>query len=179
MKALFLCGVDEAGKSMTLRYSVQHLNTCARTKSDFLNKRNPSKVVVVNGKKVYIALCSPQELWDAERSAVDILKERLDSAKRNNVDLFILPLNIDKKYDQSIDECLNYLVTEGLKSVSSFVYLDSKLSRDIFARQKINQIQSNQFTLLGIIERMRGPKIREYNRRGRLFANYINGLLGI
>lgn len=177
MKALFLCGVDEAGKSMTLRYSVQHLNTNARTKSDFLNKRNPPKVVVVNGKKVYIALCSPQELEDENRSARDILILRLYSAGRNRVDLFVLPLNIDQQYNSSVDECLDYLDSIGLKSVSNFVHLDSKTSSDIFARQKIDQIKSNGYTVLGSIIRMSGPAITEYNRRGRLFAAYINGLL--
>jgi len=177
MKALFLCGVDDAGKSMTLRYSVQHLNTGARTKNDYLTKRNPRKIVEVNGKRVYIALCSPQELSDNERSADDILKERYESAVRNGADLFVLPLNIDRQYSQSIDDCLNYLDKKGLKPSSYFVYLDSRTPRDVLASQKINQMRTNGYSIMGAIQRRSGPEIAEYNRRGRLFAAYINQLL--
>ena len=62
MRLLILGGVDDAGKSATIRHSTKYLGINEDIVRKFLFSGNPPKRVVINEIPVYIYCASPQEL---------------------------------------------------------------------------------------------------------------------
>jgi len=178
LNLLFLCGVTDAGKSSTLRYSVKQLDIPQDVKDRFeLSNHNPPKTIVVNRKKIRIFLCSPQELENEKRSSIEIFTYRIKKARDSAIDLLVMPLNIDAGYSNSIDRCLQKIDELNLRDASYFVYLDSNNPEDSYAESTMSQVQSSGFHTLHQINRQDGNKEVEFNRRGRIFASHVKQLL--
>jgi len=166
MNVLFLCGVSQAGKSTTLRQSIQFLNVSNSIKRKFRENRSTPKKVNVNGKTLCIYLDSPQESRETPDEAVEYLKEKIDWALSINADLLVMAFNISEFQDQKTEACLDWIKSSGHKPASYFVYLDSNSELDIFARLKMESIKKRYNVL---------PKIEWTTKReqGQEFAQYI------
>lgn len=172
MRLLFLCGVDQAGKSTTIRRSTKFLNVDKATIQKFLNNlHNTPKTIKINNKIVCIFLDSPQEATSSPEKAVRYLKEKIDFARRKNAELLITALNISEEHDQKTDACLNEIDSIGFKADSTFVYLDSNKQEDVFARSKMKSIQTKGFNVVGTIKRSTP------DQQGKLFAKHVMNLL--
>lgn len=172
MKLLFLCGVDQAGKSTTIRHSIKFLNVDKAIIQKFLNNRtNTPKTIKVNGKTVCIFLDSPQEATSSPQEAVQYLVEKIDFAQNKNAELLVTALNIGEDHNEKTDACLKKIDSLGFRPKSTLVYLDSYKDEDVFARSKIKAIQAMGFNVTATIRRSTP------NKQGKLFANHIIKLL--
>ena len=172
MKLLFLCGVDQAGKSTTIRRSTKFLNIDKKTIQKFLNNlHNTPKTLRIDNKVVCIFLDSPQEATSSPEEAARYLREKIDFARGKNAELLITALNIGENHNQKIDACLNEIDSMGFKVNSTFVYLDSNKQEDVFARSKMKSIQTKGFNIAGMIKRSTP------DQQGVLFAKHVMNLL--
>jgi len=171
MKILILGGVNEAGKSQTMRFAVRHLDQSDETILKFERNRNPPKRIFVRNTPVYIYICSPQELTkrDAEESR-RIFKKRIENKEPNAV--VVTAFNFEDVYTDSIEACLNEIVEQKLKKSTYFVFLDAptvSLRANNQARDRIAQLERRDFSILGEIRRTGDNRIQ----RGQEFAKYI------
>jgi GTPase Era involved in 16S rRNA processing len=174
MDILFLCGVTQAGKSTTIRYSVKFLNVDKTTEYKFLHPReyqNPTKTIEIDGKTVCIYIDSPQEACEEPEKAVEYLKDKIESARKKNADLLVLAFNISEYQNKKTDACLNWIDSSGYKIFTYLTYLDSNTSLDAYARVKIESIKRNGFNVLHTIIRTNPDE------QGKIFAGYIMSLL--
>jgi len=174
MNILFLSGVTQAGKSTTIRHSVQFLNVDETTKYKFLHPRefqNPPKILHVNGKIICVYLNSPQEARTDPDEAVEYLKDKIKRAQNKNADLLILAFNISYFQDEKTDACLNWINSQGYKQYGYFTYLDSNTALDVSARVRIESMRNDGFNILPTINRTTPDE------QGKEFANYILQLL--
>ena len=177
MKVIVLSGVDEAGKSKTIRFSTRYLGLPRTTVIKFLNQRNPPKRHMVNGTPVYIYCASPQELSGGDvQESVQILKKRIRGKEVNA--LIITPFNLERKYEDSIEACLEVLQRSGLKDKTYFVFLDADVpnirSANYEARAKIDELDSRGVTVIGRILRIPSTTMDE---QGRRFYDYVRKYL--
>jgi hypothetical protein len=171
MKILFICGVTNAGKSTTIRRSIQFLNVDVVIKSKFLNNRSPPKIIEVDGKTVCVYLDSPQEATSGPDEAVEYLKDKIGIAQKYNTELLVTAFNILDIHDEKTDACLHWLKSSGHKPSTFFTYLDSNTNDDVSARIRIGNMRNNGFNILPTINRS-AP-----DEQGEKFANYIRQLL--
>jgi len=171
MNILFICGVTDAGKSTTIRRSIQFLDVDSVTKDKFLHNQNTPKIIYANGKTICVYLDSPQEATSEPDEAVEYLKDKIEIAQNYHSDLLVLAFNIRAYHDNKTDACLHWLDNEGPKSSTYFTYLDSNTVLDTFARVKMNSIRENEFNILPTINRT------NTDEQGKIFASYITNLL--
>ena len=177
MKVIVLGGVDEAGKSKTIRFSTRYFGLPRTSVIKFLNQRNPPKRHMVNDTPVYIYCASPQELSGGDvQESVQILERRISGKEANA--LVITPFNLERKYEDSIDACLELLQRSNLKDKTHFVFLDADVpniqSANYQARAKIDELDSRGFNVIGRILRI--PSTTE-DEQGRRFSDYVRTYL--
>jgi hypothetical protein len=175
MKILILGGINEAGKSQTLRFSVRYLDQSNATLFKFEHSRNPPKKIIVGNVPVYIYICSPQELTEgnAEESR-RIFKKRIDNKEPNAI--VITTFNLEDIYNASVEACLDEVVEQRLKKSTYFVFLDARnvsLMANNQARARIAQLERRGFNILGEITRIGDNRIQ----RGKEFAEYIKRII--
>lgn len=171
MKLLILGGINEAGKSQTMRFSVRHLDQSDDTVFKFEHNRNPPKKILVKNTPVYIYICSPQELTkgDAEESR-RVFKKRIENKEPNA--LVVIAFNLEDIYHDSIEACLNEIIKQKLKKSTYFVFLDAPTvssTSNNQARDRIAQLEAREYNVLGEIRRTDNNWIQ----RGQEFAKYI------
>ena len=122
MKLLILGGVDDAGKSTTIRYSTKYLGIEPDIVQKFLTQRNPPKRILINSTPMYIYCTSPQEI--AGNDPVEcrkVFKRRIERREQNA--LIIIPFNLESKYQQAIESCLNEIDTRNLRDSNFLRFL--------------------------------------------------------
>lgn len=174
LKLLILGGVDNAGKSKTIRYSTKYLGISANLVRKFLTQRNPPKRVLINTTPVYIYCTSPQEIAGNDaRKCREVFKKRIEGREPNA--LIIIPFNLEGKYHQGIESCLNEIDSRNLKNSTSFVFLDADLNdtraANNEARNKVQDLRQRGYLILGEIKRTIDTTKDE---QGKLFSVYIN-----
>ncbi len=175
MKILILGGINEAGKSQTLRFSVRHLDQSNETVFKFEHSGNPPKKIIVRNVPVYIYICSPQELTG--RNAEDsrkIFKKRIENKEPNAI--VVIAFNLEDIYNDSVEACLDEIVGQGLKKSTFFVFLDAptvSLMANNQARNRVAQLKRRDFNILGEIRRIGDNRIQ----RGKEFAEYIRRVI--
>lgn len=177
MKVIVLGGVDEAGKSKTIRFSTKYLGLSRTSVTKFLNQRNHPKRHIVNGTPVYIYCASPQELSGGDvQESVQILKKRISGKEANA--LIITPFNLERKYEDSIEACLEVLQRSDLKDKTYLVFLDADVpniqNANYQARAKIDELDSRGFNVIGRILRIPSTTRDE---QGRRFSDYVRKYL--
>jgi len=156
LKLLVLGGVDDAGKSTTIRYSTKYLGISANLVRKFLTQRNPPKRVLINTTPVYIYCTSPQEIAgnDAQKCR-EVFKKRIEGRESNA--LIIIPFNLEGKYRQGIESCLNEIDERDLKNSTSFVFLDADMDEtrtaNNEARNKVQDLRQRGYLIIGEIKR--------------------------
>lgn len=171
MKLLILGGINEAGKSQTMRFSVRHLGQSDDIVFKFEHNRNPPKKIFVKNTPVYIYICSPQELkkGDADESR-RVFKNRIENKEPNA--LVVIAFNLEDIYHDSIEACLNEIIKQKLKKSTYFVFLDASTvssTSNNQARDRIAQLEAREYNILGEIRRTDDNRIQ----RGQEFAKYI------
>ena len=109
MDVLVLAGIDNAGKSTTIRESIGYLGVKESIVRKFnaTVQYNPPKKILINETPIYIYITSPQEISKGDdKKSVKILSKRL---KKEYGSKIIITLNIDIKYEKSIIRCLDFL----------------------------------------------------------------------
>ena len=174
LKLLVLGGVDNAGKSTTIRYSTKYLGISPNLVGKFLTQGNPPKRVSINTTPVYIYCASPQELArnDAPKCR-EVFKKRIEGREPNA--LIIMPFNLESKYQQGIEFCLNEIDERNLKNSTSFVFLDADLNEtrgtNNEARNKVQELRKRGYLIVGEITRTINTTKDE---QGKNFSVYIN-----
>lgn len=173
LKLLILGGVDNAGKSTTIRYSTKYLGISPSVVGKFLTQRNPPKRISINTTPVYIYCASPQEIAGNDvLKCREVFKKRIEGREPNA--LVIMPFNLESKYQQGIESCLNEIDSRNLKNFTSFVFLDADLSetRDSNdeARNKVQELKKRGYLILGEITRTLSTTEDE---QGKNFSVYI------
>ena len=174
MKLLVLGGIDDAGKSQTMRFSIRHLGQSKQIIYKFENNRNPPKKIFIKKTPVYIYLCSPQELTSRIKQSLKVFKKRIDNKEPNA--LVIIAFNLENVYKDSIEACLKEIVKRKLKKSTYFVFLDAHTvspKSNSQARDRIVKLETRGFNILGEIRRKDDNRIQ----RGRQFAKYIKHVL--
>ena len=174
MKLLVLGGVDNAGKSTTIRYSTKYLGISPNLAEKFLTQRNPPKRISINTTPVYIYCASPQEI--AGNNALkcrEVFKKRIEG--REPTALIIMPFNLESKYQQGIESCLNEIDGRNLKNSTSFVFLDADLNEtrgaNNEARSKVQELRQRAYLIIGEITRIINTTKDE---QGKNLGVYIN-----
>ena len=156
MKLLFLAGIDDAGKSVTIRNAIKYLGLDGETVQKFLEQLNPPKHFKINDTPVSVYITSPQEITGGK---IDESVERLDKRISRNTDdaIFIMTLNLESKYQLSIEACLNYLNKKGLKGSTFFVFLnadlDEMMKENEQAKMMVGELIRNGYNFIGEIHR--------------------------
>lgn len=172
MKLLFLCGVDQAGKSTTIRHSLKFLNVNEEKKHKFLNNpTNTPKTIMVDGKVVCVFLDSPQEATSSPEEAVEYLRKKITFAKKKEAELLVMALNIAEEHNLKVDACLDEIESLGFKPRCTFIYLDSQRVEDVFARHKLQEFQARGFIVTATVIRS-SP-----DQQGEMFATHIMRLM--
>lgn len=173
LRLLVLCGVDDAGKSATIRHSTQYLGIDPKIVQEFLNQRNPRKHVIIDTTPVYIFCTSPQETAGNDASECrKVFKRRIEGKEPDA--LIIMPFNVEHKYEQGIEACLNEIDVQNLKDSTSFVFLDADLdatrTANNEARDKVQELRQRGYSVIGVIMRTRTTTKDE---QGQQFSIYI------
>lgn len=172
MNLLILCGITNAGKSQTIRFSVRHLNQTDNIVFKFEHNQNPPKRLLVSNIPVYIYLCSPQELTYCEdtEECRNLFKNRITHKEPNA--LVVLAFNFEDVYRKNVDVCLDEIVKQKMKKSTYFVLLDapivSSTSNDQ-ARDMFNDLKTNGYNCLGQIQKAENNR----KQRGKEFSKYI------
>jgi hypothetical protein len=174
LKLLILGGVDNAGKSTTIRYSTKYLGISLGFVEKFLSQRNPSKRILINSTPVYVYCASPQEIAGKDAAKCrKIFRKRIEGREPNA--LIIMPFNLESKYQQGIEFCLNQIDNQNLKNFTSFVFLDADLNEtrgaNNEARNKIQELSQRSYLVVGEIKRTISASKDE---QGKNFSVYIN-----
>ncbi|RJS91364.1 hypothetical protein CW705_04020 [Candidatus Bathyarchaeota archaeon] len=177
MKLLILGGVDNAGKSTTIRYSTKFLGLDHDTVEKFLRQRNPPKRILMGSARgttpVYIYCASPQELANNAVECREKFKKRIDGRELSA--LVIMPFNLESKYQQGIEFCLNEIENRNLKNSTSFVFLNTDLSNtnnaNNEARSKIQELRQRGYLIIGEITRNINTTKDEQGRNFSVFVN--------
>lgn len=182
MKLLILCGVDNAGKSATIKYSTKYLGINDDVVGKFIPPRNivpprnsTPKSIRIGTKLIAVFLCSVQERTGRNvEEAVKILRGQIERSQRKQVDILIIPFNLESRYDDSIEKCLNEITAMNLQNQTFFVFLnaDSNVALRIpndQAKLKARELTNRGYNFIGEIQRIEG----DYDHQGRELANYI------
>ena len=85
-----------------------------------------------------------------------------------------MPFNLESKYQQGIEFCLNEIDERNLKNSTSFVFLDADLNdvRDANneARDKVQELRQRSYRFIGEILRTTHTS---KNKQGKEFSIYI------
>jgi len=174
LKLLVLGGVDDAGKSTTIRFSTKYLGISPNLVAKFLTQGNPPKRLLVNTTPVYIYCSSPQEI--AGNDAVkcrEVFRKRIQGKEPNS--LIIMPFNLESKYQQGIELCLSEINERDLKNSTFSVFLDADLNKtrsaNNEARAKVQELRKRNYLIVGKITRtIETTK----DKQGKSFSLYIN-----
>jgi len=86
-----------------------------------------------------------------------------------------MPFNLESKYQQGIEFCLNQIDNQNLKNFTSFVFLDADLNEtrgaNNEARNKIQELSQRSYLVVGEIKRTINASKDE---QGKNFSVYIN-----
>jgi len=156
LKLLVLGGVDNAGKSTTVRYSTKYLGLTDDLVNKFLKQRNPPRPVMIDSRPVYIYCTSPQEVeGNNAQKCRQVFKKRIEGKEQNA--LIVIPFNLESKYEQGTEACLDELDGKGLKKAASFVFLNADfggfISENDQARAKIDELKRRGYLIVGEIAR--------------------------
>jgi len=173
-KLIFLAGIDDAGKSKTIRNAIKYLGVNNKIVQKFLKQINPPKHFKINKTPISVYITSPQEVTGGEiAESVERMCERLSG---NNEDsIFIMTLNLESKYKQSIEACLKELNMKGLKDSTFFIFLNADLKKMMKENEQakimVGELIRKGYNFIGEIHRTN--KTTE-EQQGWKFAFLIN-----
>jgi len=171
LKLLILGGVDNAGKSTAIRHATKYLKIRPDLSTEFVTPpyRNMRKCFMVSGTPVYIYCSSPQEMAQGDKDrCMRIFEKRIKGREFDS--LVIMPFNLESKYEESIEICLQELDTKDLKETTFFVFLNVELvENNDQAKSKIAELTQRDYAVIGEIIRIENKK----DVQGKIFANYV------
>lgn len=177
LKLLILGGVDNAGKSTTVRYSTKYLGISGNLVNKFLKPSIPPRPITIDSTPVYIYCTSPQEVGGNDpQKCREVFKKRIEGKEHNA--LIVIPFNLESKYEQGTEACLSELDIKNLKKTTSFVFLNADLTgftnENSQARSKIEELKKRGYLVVGEITRTAKTTMDE---QGKKFSVYIKDQL--
>lgn len=174
MKLLILSGVNDAGKSTTIRHATKYLAIKPDLSKEFVKEpyKNMRKRFMVGKTPVYIYCSSPQEVAKNKDDCRGKFKRRIQGREQDSV--VIMPFNLESKYEERIEACLQELDRKGSKIAASFVFLNAEGKRNNDqAKIKIAELKHRGYLIVSQINRLDGHK----DEQGKNFAVHIKGQL--
>ena len=171
LKLLILAGVDNAGKSITIRHATKYLAINPDVSMEFVKEpyKNMRKRFMINDTPVYIYCSSPQEMAQGNKERCRTFFEKRIRG-REPKSLVIMPFNLESKYEESIEVCLQEINIKDLKANNYFVFLNAEhVKNNDQAKSKLAELEQRDYSVIGKIQRLENRK----DEQGKMFADYV------
>jgi len=170
LKLVIIGGTSEAGKSATIRYATKYLGIEPGLSMEFVKEsKNMKKRFMINDTPIYIYCTSPQEMAECNKEKCRrIFNKRIKGREPNS--LVIMSFNLESKYDEKTEVCLQEINIKDLKANSYFVFLNSELvMNNDQAKSKFAELEQRGYPIIGKIQRIENGK----DEQGKMFADYV------